>query len=342
MDGMLLFKKLIPMPLMALIVERYGELLYKRADKDSQGWRRGDVVVGERVIKAYPHIPRVLSPYGVVKNVPSAVAEEKKDGYNVRVALIGGKVYAFLRSGLVDPFATALFRRNPYVSAFLHHHPMAVLNVEVLGDTPYTRPLGRVEYYAFDVWEGSFWPVYERRRVLASFRIRQVPLLGEVEKEADVIGIMRSLEKGCKEGAVFKSPQREKAVKLVTPCSDMEQLNSAPFLFDLPTRFVEQRLFRSALMELFSLHRWEGVGELKEKIRSFVEEGKVFSEHELTVPTLWVWREIEKVLGRSKEIRIEGVSISEVEEGYRVSFRKVYRKSTAFLQAFLSGKAFVD
>lgn len=326
-----------------LVAERYGALLYRRAAKDGGGWQRGEVVVGGRVIPAYPHIPRVLSPYGVIRQLTQAYAEEKLDGYNVRLAIIDGELYAFLRSGLVDPFATALFRRVPPVMAFLRAFPDKVLNVEVLGDTPYTPPLGRVEYYVFDVMDGkSFLPVKERRALLARFRVRQAPLLGWVEREADVIDIMAVLERGCKEGAVFKTPAREKAVKLVTPCSDMEQLNKAAFLFDLPTRFVEQRLFRSALMELFLRRTHESVAGLKKRLKDFVEEGVVYSEHSLTVPTLFVWQEIKKVLARSKEIMVWDEVMEEVEEGYRVSFKKVYKKSTHFLRAFLEGKAFVD
>jgi len=325
-----------------LVAERYGELLYYRAQKDGMGFSRGDVVVEGRLIPAYPHIPRVLSPYGVVKNVPSALAEEKKDGYNVRVASIGGRLYAFLRSGLVDPFATALLSTSPPVRAFFAHHPSWVLNVEVVGDTPYTRPTGSTAFYAFDVMAGSaFLPVEERRRLLAALRVPQVPFLGRVERERDVIELMEALNRDCREGAVFKSPDRRKAVKLVTPCSDMEQLNSSPHLFDLPTRYVEQRLFRSALMELF-LPGPASVEPLKERLKAFAKEGKVFSRHTFTVPTLWVWHEVKKVLARSKEIWVEELSVEEVEKGYRVTMRKVYRKSTRFLQAFLSGRAFVD
>ena len=66
-------------------------------------------IIGKRVIWGYPHIKRIFTlKNGMKRNLdPGQVyAEEKIDGFNVRIAFIGKNIYAFSRGGFLDSFVT--------------------------------------------------------------------------------------------------------------------------------------------------------------------------------------------------------------------------------------------
>ena len=71
------------------------ELDYLRFREDHRKIPRGTVVLKNRVIWGFPHIPRIFTlQKGLEKNIKSMdiYIEEKIDGYNLRVAKINGKI----------------------------------------------------------------------------------------------------------------------------------------------------------------------------------------------------------------------------------------------------------
>jgi hypothetical protein len=82
---------------------------YVRAAADRHELRRGAVLLEGRVLPFYPRIGRVFHlEQGLAKLVwprtDRVWAEEKIDGYNVRLARAGGRVLPFTRGGFCCPF----------------------------------------------------------------------------------------------------------------------------------------------------------------------------------------------------------------------------------------------
>lgn len=341
------------------------EIDYARFREDFRSIVRGTVVIldgSDRTVNGFPHIARVFTlEKGIVRNIKSDsfYAEEKIDGFNLRVAKIGKKKFAFSRGGFVDPFSTEKVRSDKVVpDSFFRDYPDHVLCGEMIGNTPYTPPTSDfdVKFLVFDIADenGNYLNPQEKYAVLKKYDIESVPQLGKFTKS---IGDMKrlkelaiALNKSHKEGMVLKADDRKSVVKFVTPNADIDDIaRNSHLLFDMPTGFFIQRLLRSSIfVREFGLDQKKYAGELgnafSERLISTLKDAEagsgVSEEFEVLLPDSKIWDGIMKHM--SKEVRVEIISRSETKSRIRIRFKKIYKKTGKKLHEALSGKGQED
>ncbi|ROR34599.1 RNA ligase [Inmirania thermothiophila] len=244
-----------------LAAEEHEGLRYERLVDDWHGLARGTVFAAGIVIPGYPPIPRILRlATGLAERFPGPFrVEEKIDGYNVRYALVEGRLLGFSRGGFVCPFATD---RGPelFDPAVLEEAPSRVLCAELAGPgNPYNigrppDPVADVALYAFDLLatDGSgFLPAGELDALAAAGAVRRARLLGR-HTAADVAALrtlLHRLDAERREGVVFKEdgPQGRRA-KYTTARVTVDDLRvTGAELLDLPPWYFTGRLLRLAL-----------------------------------------------------------------------------------------------
>jgi putative ATP-dependent DNA ligase len=337
-----------------------GDLEYIRFREDFRGIGRGTVIVRDRIVWGYPHIKRIFTlENGVRKNIgegETLFAEEKIDGFNVRIAQMGKEIFAFSRGGYLDLFVSEKAREAQGVASFLKDHPGHVLCGEMIGNTPYTKPEegGDAILFIFDICkeDGAYVPCKERYALLEEYGIRGVPTLGTFKSEDfnAMKRIILALNKGKKEGMVLKSADRGKAVKYVTPYSDIEDIEVNSYLFfDMPIGFYYQRVLRSSFfMDDFGLDQdehakrlgkafYSGLGKA---IKAAKEGREIDEEFEILIKDQRIWDDIHRHM--SKDVKVEILWKREEGGKTRIRFRKIYKKTNRTLQQYAGGKAITD
>ncbi|MFA6531195.1 MAG: RNA ligase [Candidatus Micrarchaeia archaeon] len=278
---------------------------------------RGTVIIGadgtagaERTIPGFQRIKRIFTlEKGLAKNMASEFfwAEEKIDGFNLRVASIGGKLFAFSRGGFVDAFATEKVREMG-LEPFFSKLPKYVLCGEMIGNTPYTKPTKKfdIKLFVFDIMDenGACVPQEKKYSLIRQFGLPSVPVFGKFSrmKKADMKKLKKaflSVNKSGKEGIVMKSEDRKEIMKYVVPNADIEDIaNSSHLLFDMPVGFINQRLLRSSLfMKDFKLDNKKyafALGkafydELSRGLESIEKDGYVCDEYEILIKDMKIW-----------------------------------------------------
>ena len=160
-------------------VERQsGEIKYLRVRDGFAGVERGTAILEPgRPVYGFPHIRRVFTlEAGLKRNLGDCMlfAEEKIDGFNVRVLSHGGRIFAFSRGGFLDMFVTEKARGMGF-ERFFADFPDSVLCGEMIGNTPYTQPAEGfdVRLYVFDIdrGDGTYIPCQERYDLLRRYGI---------------------------------------------------------------------------------------------------------------------------------------------------------------------------
>jgi putative ATP-dependent DNA ligase len=334
-----------------------GEIEYIRFREAFRGIERGTVISGERVIWGFPHIKRIFTlKKGLERNIGQrdVYAEEKIDGFNIRIASVNDKIYAFSRGGFLDMFVTEKAREMK-LESFFRDHPGKVLCAEMVGNTPHTPPSGEfdVKVFVFDIddGDGSYMPPAEKYALLKKYRIPGVPVLGKFSGD-DFKGLSRlalALNKGRREGMVIKSADRKSVVKYVTLWSDIDDISKSSHLFfDMPIGFYYQRVLRSAFfMRDFGLNREDYAEKLGKaffqglvKAISDAEGSVVDEEFEIFIKDPAVWEDVRRHM--SREVKIELLWRRNENGKTRIRFRKVYRKTTKTLKSYAEGKGLVD
>jgi len=334
------------------------EIEYIRFKKPYKKIERGTVITKEKIVWGYPHIPRIFTlNTGIEKNIHTDVfyAEEKIDGYNLRIAKIGKEIFAFTRGGYLDPFATEKARETKTLGAFFEDWPGLVLCCEMVGNTPFTPPAKDfdVKIFVFDIDDGKgYLPPLEKYSLLKKYKIDMPPFLGRYNKNQ--IHIVKKiafyLNKGGKEGMVIKSSDRLQAIKYVTPAANVEDIEKGAYaFFDMPPGFFMQRVFRSSFfIKDFDLdnEKWgadignafqnglaralgdiSGGREIEEEFRIIVSDKKIFDA-------------VVKHMG--KEVGIKLISAEKGNGKIAIRFSKVYKRTTKFIKDFWLGKPQID
>jgi len=334
------------------------DIEYVRFRENHGKVNRGTVVTRERVICGFEHIPRIFTlEKGLARNINSdeVYIEEKIDGFNLRVAKVDGKIFAFSRGGFIDAFATEKAAEMG-LEKFFSDHPDFVLCGEMIGNTPYTTPTDKfdVKLFVFDIDNGSgtYLPCEEKYGILKKYKIEGVPAFGrfrisDIKKIRD---LALQLNRSKKEGMVIKTPDRKKTIKFVTPNADIEDIeNCSPVFFDMPIGFYIQRVFRSGLfirefgLDVDDYAKRLGMafyGGLHKGI-DYVDEGRGAEEiFEIFVKNPGTWETIHHHM--SKEVKLEVLFNRDESGGKRIRFRKLYKKTTKKIHEALSGKGLTD
>ena len=317
---------------------------------------RGTVIISERVVYGYPKIRRVVSlAEGAERNLEKKEtwAEEKIDGFNLRVAYEGGKIACISRGGFLDYFAMEKVSEREEIREFFKNHPEKVLHMEMVGCTPYTSPAKEydIRYYVFDISDGklNFLPTGEKRKLCREYGMEAVPLVrkmkgldsGELKKAA------MQVERSGGEGIVLKQDSPRKIIKYVVPSSEIDDLaENAHMVFDMPAGFMKQRVFRSAIsISELGLDKDKYDGEMgralhKNLYAAIKNGGEVSENFEVLVKKNRTWKKVLEHM--SDEVRIEVDSEKKEEGGTRIKFRKIYKKGSRRLRRAIEGYAQAD
>ena len=337
---------------------REEELSYLRFLESFSGVPRGTVMVGTRVVWGFPHIPRIFTlERGVERNIKSrdVYIEEKIDGYNLRIARIKGKIFAFSRGGFLDSFSTEK-ARELRLEKFFEARPRHILCGEMIGNTPYTKPTKQfdVKFLVFDIMkeDGDFMGCPKRYELIKKFSLESVPFLGKFKSD-DTDSLKRialSLNKSRKEGMVIKGTDRKTIAKYVTPNADIEDIaNGASIYLDMPPGFFYQRVLRSGIfVKEFALDKQKYAQRLGEafysgltKVLKEASKGnEAYEEFEIVIRDTSIWQHIRDHMSRG--VHLEEVYRREEGEKTRIRFRKKYRKTSRSLKAYLHGKGITD
>ncbi len=212
-------------------VMNYRGLQYLVFRREIHGVPEGTAVLlgGEPLpVYGYPSIQRLALLEGVQHHmIDRVVVEEKMDGYNVRVVIYEGEVYAVTRGGYICPYTTARIRRlyGSQLKMISEEYPDIVIAGEVVGTenpyVPYPYPeAGGFDFFVFDVMKGDrLQPLSLRDEIVEKYGLRRVRILGVLDKR-DLDGLRRivdQLDKERREGIVLKDPlHRVKPLKYTT------------------------------------------------------------------------------------------------------------------------------
>lgn len=239
----------------------FGELSYTRLTDEIGGVPKGSVVLADgSVIPGYPSIARIqaLDP-GLKKQFEGPFwAEEKMDGFNIRIFFQGGRVYALSRGGFVCPFSTdrMLDLLDP---AIFTNHPELILCAELVGpDNPYLEGHSPqvqedIDLFIFDMMRRDregFLPQQHRMDLLEEFELPRAEIFSRFQpsdREA-ISELIRRLDEDGKEGLVFKPEDGGQRAKYVTARSNTYDFSvTSEGLLDQPPEYFTNRLLRMGL-----------------------------------------------------------------------------------------------
>ncbi len=346
---------------------RFGPLEYHHYRDDWHHIPRGTAAFGDTVVYGYPHIGRVLALEAGLKAHFQAPfwAEEKINGFNVRLVRIGRQVLALSRGGFVCPFTTD---RLPDLLplAIFDHHPDLVVCAEVAGpDNPYLESSppfieADVRLFVFDlmrVGEPGFVPYRDKQRLIKTHGLPAVPYHGRFHSgEIDRLrAIMLRLDREGREGLVFKEDSpRDHRAKYVTGNINIDDLRAAADnLLDLPAEYFTNRLLRLSLF--VEEHGLPIDADLERRLGAALLEGlhqavdKYRREHRVYTPFRCRFRQrenAERMLDHlrraSHQIQIRARALRR-EDGYWVlEFERIYPALTGMLGDLLSGRLVFD
>ncbi|MBK1735790.1 RNA ligase [Halorhodospira abdelmalekii] len=349
--------------------EHFDEIAYTRLTDALGGWPRGTVFLGGRAVPGYPSIGRVLNlEQGLKQHFQAPFhAEEKIDGFNVRIVRHADTDLAFSRGGFVCPFTTDRLPDLMDLRIF-DDEPDLVICGEVAGpgnpyleghppDIDHEVVLRIFDLMRFDA--PQFMATVERHDLLQRYGLPAVPYHGRfhADQPEAVRALLGELDRRGVEGLVLKEEgERQKRAKYVTPASVVQDLRAmGDALIDMPPEYFTNRLLRLVLIleESPALERPELRAELGAALidpllaaaRAHRDTHKVahhfrcrfrsrvnaerFIEHMRRVP--------------QKEIHSSVRSLEQAEDGYWVlTFDRVFPRISGLLGNFLSGAQVYD
>ncbi len=344
----------------------FNDLRYCRYADREEEHGRGEVIIpgshGKRFIRDYPHICRVFSfGEGIRRYFGSGhfYAEEKLDGYNIRIVKHNNSLLAITRGGIICPFTTewAGYWRTMYpFDELFAAYPGASLCAELLGDSPYNSkrdeslPPG-LSFFCFDIMkpDGTFVPVEEKYAAFEKYGLPSVPSFGRfsASQSDELRAVILDLNSRRREGLVMKKPGSDGAIKFVTAESDLADLELfIPYYYDIEPGFYSSRIMRVSLfVREFGLDR----GEYESRLGGAIMKGyPVLAAYEgsyenftIYVHTPLSWRMLKKIILKHSDIvndELEKTSSGGVEL-YRITFKRKHRKSTIRFREILSGHA---
>ncbi|MFQ5687884.1 MAG: RNA ligase, partial [Candidatus Scalindua sp.] len=126
----------------SVVTDVFDDVTFYRVVKRVGQLSRGTVISDAEIIFDFPRIARILQLENGIKLTfanPFYV-EEKVDGYNVRIAKIEGRVFAFTRGSYVCPFSTDRLVDFFNIDKFFDENPELIVCGEIAGpENPYNK-----------------------------------------------------------------------------------------------------------------------------------------------------------------------------------------------------------
>lgn len=340
----------------------YQGMRYYCLSKDFKHLERGTSIINSDVIRGFPKIRRALylAP-ALSKHFSGKVAvEEKMNGYNVRVAKVGEKIYALTRGGFICPFSTTKAQELLQLEKFFKDNPELVLCGEIFGpENPYQPeqyPVESVGFCVFDIRRkgtGEPLPVLKRRKLAEEYKLPQVKLFGIFsirEAKSRIPEIIKGIGKEGREGVVIKALDMKKQMKYTCSESTCADLSFAfKFLFEYGRDFIFRRIIR----EGFQAVEWREYGKaleerahrlgmalllpMVETIASVDKGVEVRENFRIRVKSM---EEVYALIEYLKRMRIK-VVLTDVEEkgrGKIAHFYRVHRATNDRVRAYLEGE----
>ncbi|MEM2934008.1 MAG: RNA ligase [Halobacteria archaeon] len=348
------------------IVRVFDPFPYFRFDRGIRQIETGTVIFASgEVIRGFPKIRRAMTIAAIARNfsgLERVVIEEKMNGYNVRLAKAGGKVYAFTRGGLICPYTTEKAIELIDVD-FFEDNPELMLCGEMVGpDNPYVPKtvygVKSVDFFIFDIKEketGKSMPVKQRIELLNKYKIRSVKVFGEyevMELERKVKEIIRKLGRAGREGIVVKDPNMLvppiKYTSSESTCADLRY--AFQFFNEYGQDFFFSRIIREGFQAVdFNesrrkiIERAHRLGEsillpMVESIKKCKEGKQIFENAHIRVRSLKTIEEFEAHLRRLGVEAIFDEPKRDSDGSYAVNIRKLMQSTTDKTKAVLKGQ----
>lgn len=221
------------------------------------------------IVRGFPKISRTLMLYPSLSrhfsSCKKVAVEEKMNGYNVRVALVGDVLVGLTRGGFICPYTTE--KANDLINReFFLDHPYLVLCGEMVGpDSPYVPKslydIESLEFLAFDIREkitGKPMPVSKRRALMEEYGIKSVRLFGEFkvnEAHIEIAKIIKELGSSMHEGVVIKDPKM--VVPQVKYTSSQSNCADLRYAFEFYNDFGRDFFFGRVCREAFQSVEWD-------------------------------------------------------------------------------------
>ncbi len=317
------------------------------------------------VVRGFPKIPRVLVLYpGIIKHFSSCekvVVEEKMNGYNTRIALIGDTLAALTRGGFVCPYTTE--KANKLVGKkFFRDHPGLMLCGEMVGpDSPYVPKsiydIESLEFFVFDIREkvsGKPMPVMERRALVEEYGLNSVRLFGEYdvdEAHLQVTKIIKGFGSALNEGVVIKDPQMVlppvKYTSSLSNCADLR------YAFEFYNDYGRDFFFPRVCREAFQSVEWDEDEESQRKrcqrlgesiLLPMIRTIKKKKEGERVAEIVQIRvRDLRTVSEFEEHLRLLGVDAlfeepEPVGDEYLVKIRKIFKSTNDKTDSILRGE----
>lgn len=261
---------------------------FVRLTDDLRGWTRGTVVFDDgTVIGGYPHIGRLLRlERGLVEHFDEPFwAEEKIDGFNVRIFAHQGEILALTRGGYLCHFTMDRLR-DFMDTRVLEDDPDLVVCAEIAGPgNPYLMGAPPfitedVQLFVFDFMRKGavgFVPYEEKRTLVERHALPAVRVLGRyVARDLPAIkAMMLELNARGSEGAVFKAegPQGHRAKYITSASSVADIRDTARHMPDLPPEYFTGRAIRLAAFMDEEGITGEAAAELKRALGAALVDG---------------------------------------------------------------------
>ncbi len=342
-------------------------LEYYHAIDDWKHIPRGTAVFGEQVVFGYPHIGRVLALEAGLKAHFQAPfwAEEKINGFNVRIARIGDKIVALTRGGFICPFTTDRLPDLMPLEIF-QKEPGIIVCAEVAGpDNPYLESYPPfvetdIQLFVFDlmaVGKPGFFPYEEKLTLLEKYSLPSVPRFGrfEIENVEAIRHLILELHQKWHEGIVFKEDsERDHRAKYVTGNSNIDDIRAAADnLMELPAEYFTNRLLRLALfleengLTASATMKQDLGGAFLDGLHRAVEHYR--REHRVYTTFRCRFREKENAelmlnhfKRASRHIKIVQRDLRQEEGHWLLEFDRIYPHLTGMLGDLLSGRMIFD
>lgn len=348
--------------------ERFGDLVYHRLADDSRPLTRGTVIFEDgTLIPGYPQIGRLMRLDKGLKEQfrGSFWAEEKVDGYNVRIFLLGERLLGVTRGGFLCPFTVD---RLPDLidRRIFSEHPELILCAEIAGpENPYlvgSPPFIQedIQLFVFDgqrKGELDYLSQTEKRQLIEHYHLPSVQSFGcfQAEDLSAIKQLMIKLNNEGREGLVFKEDilggKQSKYVTSEASLSDIEAMTR--YLQDLPPEYFIGRILR-----LVMFLDEEGIShtrELKTQLgAAFVEgvfkaieqcqrENRVYHRFRCRLRNRSNGKQLLAHLGRGDgHLQIVEHRLEQEGEFYVLEFDKVFQRTTGLLGELLSGGVVYD
>lgn len=257
--------------------ESYEGIEYFRLRHKARHLEKGTIYFPgtDELIRGFPKIRRILClKTAIEKHLKEFSAEEKMDGYNVRIARIGDRILAITRGGIICPYSTC-HSNTPECQGFFKDNPDKVLCAEFAGPlNPHVvhdyEGVDSIDFFVFDIRDKNTnrpVPVKERVEMLDNYGLKKARFFGifTPKDHEKIRQIIEELENQGGEGLVLKDTQMRIQLKYTTPNSTRGDLRYA---FKFPFDFGREFMFRRILREGFMLSETNATQEeLKERAR---------------------------------------------------------------------------